>query len=201
MIMWPASRKKSLVLLLFAWAFTFQLHGWSQQHFPAGYDRQFKTYWGAYLPQHDWLWGKAQCYQESLLKPDAVSHAGAMGLCQQMPPTFGDCRQRLRLPAHATPFVAEMSILCNSWQMDLLHRTWKTQRPKLERLKLAQASYNAGVGHIIKSQRLCGMALLWVGISPCLEQVTGRHSLETLGYVKKIGNWFRAMKKQSCTVG
>ena len=59
---------------------------------------------------------------------------------------------------------------------------------------LAAASYNAGAGHLIKAQRLCDGRNLYREIIPCLPQVTGRHSAETIDYVQKIiGRWWPQM--------
>lgn len=59
---------------------------------------------------------------------------------------------------------------------------------------ISAASYNAGAGHLIKAQRLCGGGNLYRQIIPCLPQVTGKHSAETIDYVDKIiGRWWPAM--------
>jgi len=52
--------------------------------------------------------------------------------------------------------------------MGRLDGQWHSPRPRLERLKLAQASYNAGLGNILKAQKKCNGALLWAEIEPCL---------------------------------
>lgn len=59
---------------------------------------------------------------------------------------------------------------------------------------IAAASYNAGAGHLIKAQKLCGGGNLYRVIIPCLPQVTGHHSMETIGYVENIiGRWWPMM--------
>jgi len=57
-----------------------------------------------------------------------------------------------------------------------------------------QASYNAGAGNIIRAQSLCGGALDWTGIAPCLPQVTGHHAHETITYVERIDRWYRSLQ-------
>jgi len=157
------------------------------------YDETFNRYWSRYLPDYDYRWGLAQCYQESLLRPRARSGAGAMGLCQFMPKTFAECKRALRLGVRAHPFDAQTSILCNAWYMERQIRIWKTERPALEKLYLAQAAYNAGAGNIIKAQRKCNMELFWDNIQPCLHLVTGRFAEETTTYIIRIKKWFKEL--------
>lgn len=64
----------------------------------------------------------------------------------------------------------------------------------MDRMMISMASYNAGAGHLIKAQRICGGGNLYKQIIPCLPQVTGRHSKETIDYVEQIiGKWYPRM--------
>ncbi len=164
---------------------------WSLPLTDVGYDPLFQRHWARFIPQHDWHWGKSQCYQESLLEPRAVSPVGAMGLCQFMPATHAECVNRLRLPDRSSPFNPQISALCSAWYVSIQIRIWKSPRPKTERLYLAQASYNAGAGNIIKAQKLCGMPSLWNLIKVCLPQVTGvANAHETVTYQELISKWY-----------
>ena len=78
--------------------------------------------------------------------------------------------------------------------MARLQKGWSSPRPQLERHRLAQSSYNAGAGNIIKAQSLCGGARDWADIAPCLPRVTGRHAAETIGYVDAIAKWRARME-------
>lgn len=132
---------------------------------------------------------KAQLYQESLLDPDAVSPAGARGIAQFMPATWLEVTRALALGT-VSPNVAEIAIEAGAYYMATQRRFWRTERPQIERHRLAQASYNAGAGNIAAAQRKCGYARDWRDISPCLAQITGRHARETITYVERIARWW-----------
>lgn len=161
--------------------------------FPARYDRAIAeavaTYWPDY--PHPAAW-KAQLYQESRLDPAAVSPVGAAGLAQIMPGTWDDLRAQLRLGPAASPH-DEIAIQAGAYYMARQRHAWTSPRPPDRRNELAQASYNAGLGHILAAQRSCQGARDWPEIAPCLPAVTGaRNAAETSGYVRAIAKW-RAM--------
>lgn len=139
-----------------------------------------------------WKLWKAQLYQESLLDPGAVSPAGARGLAQFMPQTWAEIASELGLdggPHH------EHAIEAGAYYMAKLRQIWRAERTALERHELAQASYNAGAGSILKAQRYCGNARAWSAISACLPRVTGaRNASETRTYVERISIWWRKME-------
>lgn len=154
--------------------------------FPSEWDDDFKSATEAFLPLGtDWRLLKAQCWQESRLKPLAVSPAGAFGLCQFLKGTAGDVGKALNV----TPdqfWLPEVSIRAAGYYMARLHKGWKSPRPPMDRYKLSLGSYNAGIGHLLKAQKLCGGPKLYDEIIPCLPMVTGKHSKETIDYTQKI---------------
>lgn len=152
------------------------------------WDYLFKTYAQANVPEYDWRWIKAQAWQESLFDPAAVSPAGAVGLMQIMPATGRELRRITGVPGPLTS--PTINVLYGTVYMRRMLNIWKWERPPLERLKLAQASYNAGAGNILAAQRLANNALLWADIQPQLHRVTGHHSLETTNYVIRIERWY-----------
>jgi len=160
--------------------------------FPDRYDRDIRravaTYWPGYP---DWLAWKAQLYQESRLDPRVVSPVGAAGLAQFMPATWVEVRRQLRLPPALSPH-HDIAIQAGAYYMAQLRAQWSARRPALDRHQLAQASYNAGLGHLLAAQRRCGGAALYAEIIACLPAITGRHSAETITYVDRIARW-RAM--------
>lgn len=140
--------------------------------FPDRYDSRIQSAVKAYWPDLPaWTDWKAQLYQESRLDPAAVSPVGAGGLAQFMPGTWADITRQLRLGA-VSPH-ADIAIDAGAYYMAKLRQVWRNNRPPTDRQPLAQASYNAGAGNIIKAQAYCGGARLWEGIAPCLGQVTG----------------------------
>ena len=141
-----------------------------------------------YLPDNDYRWFVAQCYQESRLIADAVSPVGASGICQIMPGAAQDASL-----SWANRFDAERNIRAGAWILRRNIRTWWPRPTRFDRLQLGWAGYNAGAGHIIKAQSLCGGASLWAGISPCLSQVTGHHATETINYVILVEKWYYEM--------
>jgi hypothetical protein len=162
--------------------------------FPDDWDGEFRSATEVFLPLGtDWRLLKAQCWQESRLQPLAVSPVGAFGLCQFMPGTASEVGSAINAPLDSF-WLPEVSIRAAGFYMGRLHRTWSAPRPAMDRYMIAAASYNAGAGHLIKAQRLCGGGNLYGQIIPCLPQVTGHHSAETIDYVEKIiGRWWPRM--------
>ena len=144
-----------------------------------------------WLPQYDWRWLRAQCFQESRLQPRAVSPAGARGLCQFMPGTWSDAQRAIGVRDINSP---RENAWAAGWYMRRMVGIWVWDRTDHQRLELAQASYNAGVGNILAAQRLCGRPRDWYSIKQCLPDVTGHHSAETIGYVRSIAHWCDRME-------
>jgi len=109
-----------------------------------------------------------------------------------MPGTWRDTLRAMKLPASVSPHEADIAIEAGAYYMATLRRAWKSPRQEEERQRLAQASYNAGLGNILAAQRRCQGARDWMQIAPCLPAVTGRHAKETITYVDRIARW-RAM--------
>jgi len=157
--------------------------------FPSQYDQDIKNATEKYLFGIDWRLVKAQYYQESGLDPEAVSPAGAMGIAQFMPSTWVEVTNTIGLHA-AIPEDADASILAGAFYMHRMLATWTAPRPDADRYSLALASYNAGLGNILKAQELAGGANDYASIIASLPGVTGKNAAETTGYVKRIwGYW------------
>ena len=160
----------------------------SDSYFSTEYDCYFKKYSDAYFMHYDWKWLKAQGIQESLLDPTARSYAGALGIMQIMPGTWEEETREMGIIA--SPFNPRVNIAVGAHYMRKMERFWKAPRSREERLKLAQASYNAGAGSILRAQDKCGGSH-WAMIRICLSQVTGRaNSQQTIKYVARIAGWY-----------
>lgn len=108
-----------------------------------------------------------------------------------MPGTWGDLARQLSFDPHTrSPHDADFAIDAGAYYMARLRQTWRRDRTGAERNPLAQASYNAGTGNILKAQARCNDARMWPEIAPCLEAVTGpKFSHETRSYVERIAKW------------
>lgn len=142
-------------------------------------------------------WLKAQVYQESRMRPDAVSPVGAQGLMQIMPGTWKDHAMAVSRMIGAdlqTPFDPRASLQVGAYYLKRCRDAWIWDRPEWARRELGFACYNAGLGHILNAQKRCGNAKFWSDIEVCLPQVTGRHAAETMGYVRHIKKWQQMIK-------
>lgn len=154
------------------------------------YDERIEDAVRRWWPGFPWpSWWKAQLFQESRLDPAAVSPAGARGLAQIMPATFRELKAQTGLAAATPHDLAAIDL--GAYYMARLTRSWRPDgRSPRERHLLALASYNAGLGSILKAQARCDGAVHWAAIQPCLAQVTGpRNAAETTGYVRLVPQW------------
>lgn len=157
------------------------------------YDSLIKQAADQYLPGHDWRLLKAQYMAESRLDPGAVSQAGAQGIAQFMPGTWGDVARELGYSADITPFDAEAAISAGAYYMARLLNSWSAPRPDIDRYCLALASYNAGFGNLLKAQKAAGGVNDYASIIRSLPHVTGKHAAETTTYVKRILHYWHGM--------
>lgn len=95
----------------------------------------------------------------------------------------------------ALRFNPELSIEAWAIYQGRLFNQWRSPRPIEDRISLAESSYNAGLGWILKAQRLCDNAALWADIVPaCLPDVTGDHATETINYTLRIRKIWRRLE-------
>lgn len=105
-----------------------------------------------------------------------------------MPATWTEMQRRLGWSGISARAAAP-AIEAGAVYMEGLCRGWSSPRPQIDRLQLAQASYNAGFGNLLKAQKACGGVALYEDIKTCLPKITGHHSEETLTYVERISRW------------
>ena len=154
------------------------------------FDPYFSKYTKRYFgPAFDWKPFKAQAVAESRLKADASSRVGAKGVMQIMPKTFDEILKK-NPTIKGTLEQPRWNIAAGIWYDKTIWDIYKADRPMQDRFDFMFGSFNAGKGNILKAQRLAkkdGLdPNLWQSIETTLPRVTGRHSRETLGYVKKI---------------
>lgn len=182
-----------LYLLPVLWGLLISESSWAlQSSFPDKYDFKITKACKRFLPGVDCRLYKAQLFQESRLDPNAVSPVGARGLAQFMPATWAEVSEAIG-QGNASPHMVSPAINAGAYYMARLRRTWRIMRPDADRHSLALASYNAGLGNMLKAQSVCNEAVLYSDIVECLPSITGHHSDETKTYVKRIWRYFTRM--------
>lgn len=188
-----ARRRAMCGLLPACFWLAFSSSATSSAEFPTKYDGPIRNAVDKWWPDVPfWKLWKAQLYAESRLDPNATSPVGAEGVAQFMPGTWSDAIKALGYPQTASRRDAAYAIEGGAWYMGRLRRQWKPRdtRTLLESHYLAVASYNRGVGWIVKDQAECGGAPLWSQIEVC----TGRHTMETVTYVRRIQGYWQQME-------
>lgn len=160
----------------------------------AVYDLSIKKWASVYTPYHPWYWNKAQMKAESQFITTAVSPVGAKGLGQFMPDTWEQMQRELKFQGDVMN--PSLNIQAQAYYMDKLHSQFKKPRPESDKYSLALASYNAGLGNILKAQQVAGNTLYWQPTSEALCKVTGHHCKETNGYVERIWTYIREYEQR-----
>jgi membrane-bound lytic murein transglycosylase F len=156
------------------------------------FDRYFSKYSKRYFgPNFNWYYFKAQAVAESRLKADARSRVGAVGLMQIMPKTFKEIVQK-EPTIKGTRKQPRWNIAAGIYYDRQIWKLWQAERSFQDRINFMFGSYNAGKGNILKAQKIAAQEEmdpnLWESIEPVLQKVTGKHSQETITYVKKINH-------------
>lgn len=155
------------------------------------YDELFKKYHKQYELPYDWRLLKAQLFAESALNPNAQSPVGALGLGQFMLPTWNERLSKCNLPLGTPRNDPEASIKMAACYMADLLKNWNAERPAIDEYCLALASYNAGIGNLIKAQKLMNGAPAYKTIINALPTVTGKaNARQTSTYVVKILQYY-----------
>lgn len=165
--------------------------------FTKKYDAYFNKYSKRYFGVgFDYRWFKAQGLAESLLNDSALSHCGARGIMQIMPPTFVEIKIKNKQIVGSIDN-PRWNIEAGIYYDKLMFDKWKAKRPIKDRLSFMFASYNAGFGNILKGQKQCLSRCptkncnLWENITPVAKYVDRWIYKETLGYVNRIFRYMR----------
>jgi membrane-bound lytic murein transglycosylase F len=151
------------------------------------FSKYSKRFFGA---TYEWRWFKSQAVAESALNPDVVSPVGARSLMQVMPRTWDEIIKRHTFIQNE-PFTPRWAVAAGISYDKTLHNQWKAKRSENDRIALTMASYNAGLGNILKGQRACtaggeNNCNTWAGIKAYAHAVNTWKDEETKGYIKRI---------------
>ena len=156
-------------------------------NYPNTYDAEIQRRVAQHLPWwRQWQRTKAQLIAESDLNPLAVSETGAEGIAQFEPDDWAEWSAKCGYGPEITAFMAAPAIDVHCAYMAHLYGEWSLPRAEIDRWRLAVASYNAGLGNILKAQSLAGGAPDWLTISSTLSDVTGEsNAAQTVEYVAR----------------
>ena len=171
-------------LLPYFWLALLLLWPSLSQAYTIQYDLAFRHWGQFYFPFDDWKHWKAQGLAESGLNSMAKSPCGALGLMQLMPSTAKGLG--------VNPYDSESNIQGGIKYDNQLVKFWKNITAADDRRNFVYASYNAGPGWIIKAYKLGGNP--WNKTAEKLPQVTGAHAKETIGYVKRINQFYMQIR-------
>jgi len=164
----------------------------SSEKYTGRYDRYFKKYSKRYFSSaFDWKWFKSQAIAESNLREDAESWMRAQGIMQVMPKTFEYIKEKN--PEMKDIHDPKWNIAAGIYYDRLMWGKWKAERPLMDRINFMFGSYNAGHNRIFKAQKICRKEglneNLWDSIVKIAPSVPNWRHKETIGYVRKIGNF------------
>lgn len=190
--------KKTILSFLAIIVFTGTSYGFDRYNSVNKFDQYFSKYSKRFFgPGFNWKHFKAQAVAESRLKPDAESYVGAEGVMQIMPDTFEEIKYKY--PSIKGSSRHPMwNIAAGIFYDRSIWKLWTAPRLFEDRLNFMFGSYNAGKGNILKAQKIAERKGLnpnyWSSIEKVLHEVTGPHSKETIGYVKKINKIREVLK-------
>jgi soluble lytic murein transglycosylase-like protein len=188
----PIKFNMKIAILIILFMFPNVAHAFDRYNNVVKFDRYFSKYSKRYFgPNFNWHYFKAQAVAESRLKADARSRVGAVGLMQIMPKTFKEIVQK-EPTIKGTRKQPRWNIAAGIYYDRQIWKLWQAERSFQDRINFMFASYNAGKGNILKAQKIAAREKLnpnlWESIEPALQKVTGKHSQETITYVKKINH-------------
>jgi membrane-bound lytic murein transglycosylase MltF len=140
----------------------------------------------------DWRVFKAQAIVESNLNPEARSFAGAVGLMQLMPSTFGAVQTKN--PELQSIDDPEWNIAAGIQYDRQLWSSWSDQESVPDRIRFTLGAYNAGRVTLLRAQDKARAERLdenaWSSIEIVAPRVPRWRHGETLSYVRRIDESF-----------
>jgi len=158
---------------------------WSNQY-NKHFQKNSKRYFGVGF---NWKWWKAQSITESALDKNAESWVGAKGLMQVMPKTYKDIQKKV--PDLGNINEPRWNIAAGLYYNKYLFNNWTSPRPFIDRMSFIFASYNGGIGNVLKAQKYCNRKKnincnLWNNIIDVAPNIQTWRYDESLHYVEKI---------------
>ena len=151
-------------------------------------EKEYNKFFFNYKHIYSYKIVKAQMYQESRFNPVAKSPVGAFGLMQLMPKTFLELQRKTGTSGKIEDGI--YNIFLGMFYNYQLFNQWKAKRTLKSRYSLMFASYNAGLGHLLNSQKKCGGCSEYDDIILYLPSITGKYSKETIDYVNHIFKFY-----------
>ena len=186
------SLKKWIGIILITGIFVLPQQGQAFERYKrvVKFDKYFSKYSKRFFgPTFDWHYFKAQAVAESRLNPKAESGVGAAGIMQIMPRTFKEISKK-NPGIKGSRMQPRWNIAAGIYYDRMLWKTWRADRTFQDRINFMLGSFNAGKGNILKAQKIAKKKGLnpnkWESIESTLNRITGKHSRETIGYIKKI---------------
>lgn len=183
-----------IILLLMAYL-SLNANMWKNTKYDLYFIKEYNSQFYFYKDIYNYKIIKAQSMQESRLNPEAKSPVGAFGLMQFMPLTAKQISKELNINISKPEAIPELAIKMGVYYDRKLLNSWKSERTTESRYKLMFASYNAGIGNLLKAQKLCNEKKLdkcneYTTIENQLEFITGKYSHETKTYNKRIFEYY-----------
>lgn len=164
------------------------------------YDDAFRRYSKRYFGAgFDWRWFKAQGMAESNLDSTATSWVGARGIMQLMPSTYQAIQTRH--PEFGAIDDPEWNIAAGIMHNRHLWRLWSPRVSESDRFAFMFGSYNAGEGTIGRAatvaRTITDSTPTWNHVEQVAPQVRRWRYRETLGYVRKINQYYARLTSRT----
>lgn len=150
----------------------------SNQLYATKYDDAIKRHCRRHLPkQWHCLRFKALIATESNFDPAAVSHAGAVGIAQIMPATELWLLETTSIGLiPGWPLKPNLAIMGSAYFLRWAWDEWTSERTDRDRIRFSEASYNCGLGCVLKAQKSALGATAYDIIKPLLPAETQQYT-------------------------
>lgn len=162
--------------------------------FPSTYDDQIRQAAERWWPGVPWRLLKAQLFQESHLDPNARSERGAEGIAQFMGPTWQQIMKQMGYDRSLPRSETGPAIEAAAYYMAQLRQRWNGAANDEQQHSFGLGSYNAGPRNIRRAANRCNSHAEWNTVVPCLPDILGAASRQTIAYVKSVWRYWGLME-------